>query len=119
MTIRRVRTNGEVKWKGKTIYLSEALKGGPVGLKPGDDRHWTIPFDPLIIGLLDDHAKRVVHTPTKVLPMCPVALRSPPTKAEERSAQGRFGSGRGAEGPPDFAQTGPPAVEEKEGTEYA
>ena len=72
VTVRRVRTNGEIKWKGDTIYLSEALRGEPVGLTPHDDRFWTIRFGPVVIGLLDDHAQRVVHTPTKVLPMSPV-----------------------------------------------
>ena len=72
VTIRRVRTNGEIKWKGDTIYLSEALRGEPVGLVQQDERSWTIQFGPLVIGLLDDHARCVVHTPTKVLPMSPV-----------------------------------------------
>ena len=44
-----------------------------MGLKPSDDRHWTIQFGPFIIRLLDDHTRRVVHTPTKVLPISPVA----------------------------------------------
>ena len=52
MTIRRVRGNGGIKWRGETIYLSEALRGEPVGLRPSDDRHWSIQFGPLIIGLL-------------------------------------------------------------------
>ena len=72
VTIRRVRTNGEIKWKGDTVYLSESLRGEPVGLVQQDDRTWTIQFGPLVIGLLDDHAKCIVHTPTKVLPMSPV-----------------------------------------------
>ena len=72
VTVRRVRSNGEIKWKGDTIYLSEALRGEPVGLSPQDDRLWTIQFGPLAIGLLDDHARCIVHTPTKVLPMSPV-----------------------------------------------
>jgi transposase InsO family protein len=72
VTIRRVRTNGEIKWKGYTIYLSESLSGEPVGLVQQDERSWTIQFGPLVIGLLDDHARRVVHMPTKVLPTSPV-----------------------------------------------
>ena len=74
MTVRRVRTNGEIKWKGGLVYLSEALCGEPVGLMPQDDRYWTIHFGPLQIGLLDSYAKRTLHTPTLVLPMCPVYL---------------------------------------------
>ena len=73
VTVRKVRTNGHIKWKGNTIYLSWALRGEPVGLVPRDDRFWTIQFGPLDIGLLDDHTRSVVHTPTKVLPMSPVA----------------------------------------------
>jgi transposase InsO family protein len=74
MTVRRVRTNGEIKWKGQTLYLSEALCGEPVGLTPQDDRFWTIRFGPLQIGLLDSHARRTLHTPTLVLPMSPVYM---------------------------------------------
>jgi len=74
MTVRRVRTNGEIKWKGQTLYLSEALCGEPVGLTPQDDRFWTIRFGPLQIGLLDSHAHCTLHTPTLVLPMSPVYM---------------------------------------------
>ena len=72
VTVRQVRTNGQIKWKGDTIYLSESLRGEPVGLVPQDDRFWTIRFGPLSIGLLDDHARCIFHTPTEVLPMSPV-----------------------------------------------
>jgi len=73
VTVRQVRTNGQIKWKGDRIYLSEALRGEPVGLVPPDDRFWTIWFGPLSIGLLDDHNRSVSHTPTKLLPMSLVA----------------------------------------------
>mgnify|MGYP002829961558 CR=1 FL=1 len=72
VTVRRVRTNGQIKWKGDTIYVSEALRGEPIGLVQQDDRFWTIRFGPLSIGLLDDHARCILHTPTEVLPMSPV-----------------------------------------------
>ncbi len=73
-TVRRVRTNGEIKWNGGRVYLSEALCGEPVGLMPQDDRYWTIHFGPLQIGLLDSYANNTLHTPTLVLPMSPVYL---------------------------------------------
>ena len=74
MTVRRVRTNGEIKWNGGRVYLSEALCGEPVGLMPQDDRYWTIHFGPLQIGLLDNYANRTLHTPTLVLPVSPVYM---------------------------------------------
>ena len=72
VTVRQGRSNGEIKWKRDKIYLSESLRGEPVGLVPQDDRFWTIRFGPLSIGLLDDHARCILQTPTKVLPMSPV-----------------------------------------------
>ena len=72
VTVRKVRTNGEIKWRGNKIYLSEALRGEPVGLSPKDDRYWIIRYGPLAIGLLDDHTQSVQRTPINVLPMSPV-----------------------------------------------
>ena len=72
VTVRSVRTNGQIKWQGTLIYLSEALKGEPVGLVQKDARYWTILYGPLRIGLLDAHTCHVLNTPTKVLTMCPV-----------------------------------------------
>ena len=74
MTVRRVWTNGEIRWNGGRVDLSEALCGQPVVLMPQDDRYWTIQFGPLQIGLLDTYANRTLHTPTSVLPMSPVYL---------------------------------------------
>lgn len=67
--VRRVRSNGEIKWWGEKIYLSEALIGEPVGLVAQDDRYLSIRFGPLEIGQLDTWTQRVLRTPTKVLPM--------------------------------------------------
>ena len=72
VTVRRVRSNGQIKWKGDLIYLSEALRGEPVGLVPQDDRFWSIQFGPIAIGLLDDHTRCALHTPAKLLPTAPV-----------------------------------------------
>ncbi|MDA1348753.1 MAG: IS481 family transposase [Chloroflexi bacterium] len=72
VTVRKVRTNGQIKWRGDMVYLSEALKGEPIGLVPQDDRYWNIQFGPLSIGLLNNHARCVLNTPIKVSPMSPV-----------------------------------------------
>ena len=72
VTVRKVRSNGQIKWKGEKLYLSESLRGEPVGLTQQDDRYWAIRYGPLVIGLLDDHDKCVLQTPIEVLPMFPV-----------------------------------------------
>ena len=70
--VRRVRGNGEIKWAGERIFLSEALIGEPVGLVWRDDRLWTVRFGHLEIGRLDGYALRIIKTPVRALPMYPV-----------------------------------------------
>ena len=72
VTIRSVRSNGEIKWKGDLVYVSASLRGEPVGLLQQDERTWSVHFGPLLIGVLDDHQKRIDKKPVKVLPMSPV-----------------------------------------------
>lgn len=72
VTVRRVRSNGQIKWRGGLVYVGEALRGEPVGLVAQDDRFWTIRLGPVQIGLLDGYSQRVLHLPAQVLPMCPV-----------------------------------------------
>ena len=67
--VRRVRSNGEIKWAGERVFLSEALVGEPVGLVLHDDRSWAIRFGHLEVGLLDGHAMRIIKTPVRALPM--------------------------------------------------
>ena len=69
VTVRRVRHNGEIKWKGDRVYVSESLRGEPIGLVQQDERTWSIQFGPLLIGVLDDQARRIDKTPVHVLPM--------------------------------------------------
>ena len=76
LTVRRVRSNGEIKWRGGQVYLSEALTGELVGLKQETDRHWAVYFGPLKICLLDGATGLVVRIAPawepEVVPMCPV-----------------------------------------------
>lgn len=64
--VRRVRSNGEIKWQGSRLYLSEALIGEPVGLTPQDDRYLHIWFGPVLIGHLDTYTTSVLRTQPKV-----------------------------------------------------
>ena len=56
VTVRRVRHNGEIKWKGGHVYVSESLAGEPIGLVQRTERTWELRFGPLLIGILDDLA---------------------------------------------------------------
>jgi len=48
--IRRVRHAGEIKWRGKVIYISETLSGEAVGLEEGEDGFFTLRFGPVTLG---------------------------------------------------------------------
>ena len=58
--------------KGDRVYVSASLRGEPIGLVQQDERTWPIQFGPLLIGVLDDHARRIDKTSVHVLPMSPV-----------------------------------------------
>jgi transposase InsO family protein len=55
--VRRVRTDGSIRWGGDFIFVSEALVGEPVGLAEREDGSWAVQFADLPLGLLDAKAK--------------------------------------------------------------
>lgn len=59
LEVRRVRQAGEIKWRGRFLYLSQALIGEPVGLEPVSERHWRVSFATYPLALLDDATGRL------------------------------------------------------------
>ena len=59
--IRKVRTNGEIKWFGKKYFISELLYGEPVGLKMIDDGRAMLYFSKLKIGLIDVRENKIIR----------------------------------------------------------
>jgi putative transposase len=58
-TVRRVRTNGEIKWQGHTIYISTALIGQPVGLVEDADGDWAVCYGPIALGVIAHGSDRL------------------------------------------------------------
>lgn len=52
--VRQVRQNGEIKWQGHLIYLSEVLVGEPVGFIPRDDDAWDVFYGCHPLGVLHE-----------------------------------------------------------------
>jgi len=52
--VRRVRTNGEIKWRGRRRFIGDALKGALVGIKKVEDGHNQVYFDSILLGDLYD-----------------------------------------------------------------
>ena len=57
--VRRVRSNGEIKWQGSHIFLGEALKGEQIALKEVADDVWDLYLCTYPLGRLERGAKRV------------------------------------------------------------
>ena len=58
--LRRVRHNGEIRWRCQLLYVSELLAGELVGLQPIDDRYWRLSFGPLELAVVDNHCHRLI-----------------------------------------------------------
>ena len=58
MTVRSVRSNGQIKWKGELLFTSDVLAGANVGLLEVDEALWAIHLGTVRIGYLDDLTKR-------------------------------------------------------------
>jgi transposase InsO family protein len=59
-SIRRVRSNGEIRWQGKLIFLSEALIGEAVGITEVLGGY-AVAFGPIGLGVLDVRKERLVQ----------------------------------------------------------
>jgi transposase InsO family protein len=59
--VRRVNANGEIKWKGHPIFLSEVLIGANVGLLQVAESIWSISFGSVRIGYLDQLKKAALN----------------------------------------------------------
>jgi putative transposase len=57
--VRRVRHNGEIKWNGYTIYISEALVGEPVGLVEDDEGCWIVSYGRIELGVITHRSDRL------------------------------------------------------------
>jgi len=58
MVVRRVRLNGHIKWKGKSLFMSEALVGETIGMQEVDEEVWDLYLCHHRLGRLERGAKR-------------------------------------------------------------
>lgn len=61
--VRRVRSNGEIKWRGELVYISQALIGELVGITEDKDGY-LVHFGPVPLGL-------ILHNSPKLIPLPP------------------------------------------------
>lgn len=54
VSVRSVRSNGEIKWRGRLVYLSQVLVGEPIGLEVIDTGLWAVRYSFHHLGMLDE-----------------------------------------------------------------
>lgn len=59
--VRRVRQNGEIKWNGGLIYVSQTLAGEAVAATETDDGRWALSFYAHPLGIIDPKGRRLVR----------------------------------------------------------
>jgi len=57
--VRSVRPNGEIKWQGEMLFLSEALSGERVGLEESADGVWTVHFATVALARFDERERKL------------------------------------------------------------
>jgi transposase InsO family protein len=57
--VRRVRHNGEIRWRNTTLYISSALIGEPVGLIENEAGAFTACYGPIVLGVIPHGADRL------------------------------------------------------------
>jgi transposase InsO family protein len=57
--VRRVRSNGEIKWQGELLFLSETLIGELVALEPIGDAVWSLRLNHIEFGRYDERTKKL------------------------------------------------------------
>ncbi|HXQ66029.1 MAG TPA: transposase, partial [Alphaproteobacteria bacterium] len=58
-SVRRVRHNGEIKWRGTTLYINEALAGEPIGIEESDEGLFIVRYGLVELGSIDPRADRL------------------------------------------------------------
>jgi putative transposase len=53
LAVRRVRANGEIKWAGEHIFISQVLQGEPVALAETEAGDWRVCFANIELGIID------------------------------------------------------------------
>jgi transposase InsO family protein len=56
--VRRVNPNGQIKWQGELVFVSEAMQREVVGLVETERGDWTVRFMQVELGRIDRHTRR-------------------------------------------------------------
>jgi len=77
--VRRVRSNGEIRWGGDFLFLSEALIGEAVALAESETGDWIVRFADVELGIIDRTTKKF----RRFMAGRPARHEAPPEQTEE------------------------------------
>jgi len=58
-TVRYVRQNGEIKWRGQLLYVSQVLAKDRIGLVPLDEERWQVYYGFYPLGTLNEKTGKI------------------------------------------------------------
>jgi putative transposase len=64
--VRRVRSNGQIKWAGELIFVGEVLIGEPVGISETESGDWLVRYAATDLGYIDLARRRLRATPLRI-----------------------------------------------------
>ncbi|TGR16830.1 integrase, partial [Mesorhizobium sp. M8A.F.Ca.ET.202.01.1.1] len=68
--VRWVRHNGEIRWNGGVVYVSQSLAGEAVAATEAEDGQWALTFHNYPLGIIDTRRMKLIRrsaAPTKPL----------------------------------------------------
>jgi putative transposase len=65
VAIRRVRSNGQIKWAGELIFVGEALIGEPVGVAETQSGDWLVRYADVELGYIHPQRRRLSPRPIR------------------------------------------------------
>ena len=63
VAVRRVRSNGQIKWAGELIFVGEALIGEPVGVVETEAGDWLVRYADVELGYIHQQRRRLSPRP--------------------------------------------------------
>ena len=63
--MRRVRSNGQIKWAGELIFVGEALVGEPVGVIETAGGDWLVRYADVELGYIHPQRRRLSPRPLR------------------------------------------------------
>ena len=63
--MRRVRSNGQIKWASELIFVGEALIGEPVGIRETEGGDWLVRYADVELGYIHPQRRRLSPPPLR------------------------------------------------------